>query len=214
MNQALNGTLLEIAGAFADAGITGLPPEALDRFLAYLQVLLRWNARLNLTAIREPEQIVRRHFVECAFAAGLLPNDAESLLDYGSGAGFPGIPVAICRPEIHVVLAESQGKKAAFLREALRAIGTTSEVFHGRVDGLPKGQLFDAVTLRAVEKMEAAIPVAVERTRKYLLLFSTQTSMAAHLRVAKHLEWLEPVLLPGSTQMALLLGRVNQDVSA
>ena len=69
---------------------------------------------MNLTAVREPEAIIRRHFVECAFAAQHLPTDITTLLDYGSGAGLPGIPIAICRPEIRVTLAEAQGKKAPF----------------------------------------------------------------------------------------------------
>ena len=113
----------EIEKAFLQAGIAGLSPGAYEQFLAYFTVLLRWNAQLNLTAIREPEQIIQRHFVECAFAAQHLPWDVATLLDYGSGAGLPGIPIAICRPEIRVTLAESQGKKASFLREAARSCG-------------------------------------------------------------------------------------------
>ena len=122
----------------------------------YLELLLRWNARLSLTAIREPGQIIRRHFAECAFAAQHLPVDIEDLLDYGSGAGLPGIPFAICRPEIRVTLAEAQGKKASFLREV---------VAEPRLQGLKfttgawrpcrKAAFFDAVSMRAVEKMES-----------------------------------------------------------
>ena len=98
-----------------------MPASCYDQFSTYLELLLRWNARLSLTAIREPGQIIRRHFAECAFAAQHLPADIESLLDYGSGAGLPGIPFAICRPEIRVTLAEAHGKKASFLREVVRS---------------------------------------------------------------------------------------------
>ncbi len=144
----------EVQEAFAEAGITGLPGSCYDQFSAYLDLLLRWNARLSLTAIREPGQIIRRHFAECAFAAQHLPMDIESLLDYGSGAGLPGIPFAICRPEIRVTLAEAQGKKASFLREVVRTIGTGTEVYDGRVETMAQERLFHAVSLRAVEKME------------------------------------------------------------
>ncbi|MGB9145730.1 MAG: 16S rRNA (guanine(527)-N(7))-methyltransferase RsmG, partial [Acidobacteriaceae bacterium] len=82
---------------------------------AYLALLLRWNARMNLTAVRDPESILRRHFAESLFAAEHIPPGVATLLDFGSGAGFPGIPIAIARPEIAVTLAESQNKKAAFL---------------------------------------------------------------------------------------------------
>ncbi len=141
-------------------GISELPTSCYDQFSAYLELLLRWNARLSLTSIREPDQIIRRHFAECAFAAQHLPADIESLLDYGSGAGLPGIPFAICRPEIRVTLAEAQGKKASFLREVVRSVGTRTEVYDGRVETMPQGRLFHAVSMRAVEKMELAIPIA------------------------------------------------------
>jgi len=108
VGHALNGTA-ELETAFAAAGIAPLPITAFDQFRAYLELLLRWNQSLNLTAIREPEEIIQRHFVECVFAAQHLPRDIVSLLDFGSGAGFPGIPIAICRREIQVALAEAQG---------------------------------------------------------------------------------------------------------
>ena len=113
--HALNETAEQIEKAFAEAGIAALPAGAYAQLHAYLDLIVRWNLRLNLTAVREPEQIIQRHFVECAFAAQHLPPEIATLLDYGSGAGLPGIPIAICRPEILVTLAEAQGKKAAFL---------------------------------------------------------------------------------------------------
>jgi 16S rRNA (guanine527-N7)-methyltransferase len=140
-----------IQAAFAGAGIVGLPVSAYQQFESYLELLLRWNQSLNLTAIRGPEEIIRRHFVECAFAAQHLPAGIATLLDYGSGAGLPGIPIAICKPEILVTLAESQAKKASFLREALRILTIRGEVFAGRVETLPAESQFDAVSMRAVE---------------------------------------------------------------
>ena len=174
MSTRWAGTVQEIKEAFAEAGIGTLPANCYDQFFAYFGLLQRWNARLNLTAIREPGQIVRRHFVECAFAAQHLPSDIENLLDYGSGAGFPGIPFAICRPEIHVTLAEAQGKKASFLREAVRTVGTRTGVYDGRVEEMPKGRSFHAVSLRAVEKMDLAIPIALRVAERYLVLLTTE----------------------------------------
>src|ERR1700677_5339784 len=98
------------SGAYPD---TDLDPSLLPQFSPYLDLLLRWNARTNLTAIRDPEEIVRRHFGESLFAAShiaaLLPQTA-SLLDFGSGAGFPGLPIQLLLPSLSVTLAESQGK--------------------------------------------------------------------------------------------------------
>jgi 16S rRNA (guanine527-N7)-methyltransferase len=196
----------EIEKAFLQADIAGLSPGAYEQFLAYLTVLLLWNARLNLTAIREPEQIIERHFVECAFAAQHLPLDVGTLLDYGSGAGLPGIPIAICRPEIHVTVAESQGKKASFLREAARTLGIATEVYDGRVETMPRERQFDAVTIRAVEKMELALPVAIRYTRRYLALFTTERSAPISRHLSSQITWWEPIALPKADQRILLIG--------
>jgi len=205
--HSLNWTAQEIEAAFNEAGIAGLPPLAFEWFLAYLQLLMRWNARLNLTAIREPEQIIRRHFVECAFAAQHLPAEIENSLDFGSGAGLPGIPIAICRPEVRVTLAESQGKKASFLREAVRSLGISAEVYDGRVEEMPRDRLFHAVFMRAVEKMELALPVALRRVERYLVLLTTEQFTPVYQKLAPELEWLEPVRLPNATHAVLAIGR-------
>jgi 16S rRNA (guanine527-N7)-methyltransferase len=164
------------------------PPDLISQLSAYLDLLLRWNARTNLTAIREPEEIVRRHFGESLFAGRhlaplLLPTGVSSrpealsaeverpaalpprptLLDFGSGAGFPGLPIQLLLPELRITLAESQGKKASFLREAVRTLGLQTEVWAGRVEDLPASRQFNAVTLRAVDRMEQALGAA--RTR-------------------------------------------------
>ena len=203
----MNATVEQIRKAFAEAGIPELPAHAYQQFQAYLDLLLRWNQRVSLTAVREPEQIIRRHFVECAFAAQHLPRDIRTLLDYGSGAGLPGIPIAICRPGISVTLAEAQGKKAAFLREALRVLGLKGEVFDGRVEAMPDQVGFDAVALRAVEKMALAIPVAVRRANRYLLLLTTEQSISGFLELTRELVWLKPIPLPNTTQMILAIGQ-------
>lgn len=132
----------------------------------YLDLLLRWNARTNLTAIRQPEAMVTRHFGESLFAARLISprlKPEASLLDFGSGAGFPGLPIQLYRPDLRVTLAESQGKKASFLREVIRTLGLTTEVWANRVEAMPVAQRFDCVTLRAVDRMDDALRGAVLR---------------------------------------------------
>jgi 16S rRNA (guanine527-N7)-methyltransferase len=197
----------QIEAEFSKAGLAPLPPCAYGQFESYLELLLRWNQRLNLTAIRDPVEIIQRHFVESAFAAQHLPAGITNLLDYGSGAGLPGIPIAICRPEIQVTLGEAQGKKASFLREALRVLPLPGQIYEGRVETMPKQNLFDAVSMRAVEKMESAIPIAVKRARRYLVLLTTGKSAAASRGLTGELEWLEPIPLPNSAQMILAIGR-------
>lgn len=190
---------------FTGAGITGLPASAYERFEIYLDLLLRWNQRLNLTALREPQQIIQRHFVESAFAAQKLPLDIATLLDYGSGAGFPGIPIAICRPEISVTLAESQAKKASFLREVLRTLGVRAQVYAGRVEKMPKGDRFDAVTMRAVDRFEVATPFAWARARHYLVLLTTGEPDMLSPEPGTDLKWWKPILLPNSSRSVLAI---------
>jgi 16S rRNA (guanine527-N7)-methyltransferase len=204
--RELNATAEQIEKAFAQAGVLDLPAGSYEKFRVYLELLVRWNQRLSLTAVREPDQIIQRHFVECAFVAQRLPRDITDLLDYGSGAGLPGIPIAICRPKISVTLAEAHGKKAAFLREALRVLDLKGEVYDGRVETMPERR-FDTVAMRAVEKMDLAIPVALQRVKRYLVLLTTERSGLARGTALPGLEWLEPISIPNTRQMVLEIGR-------
>src|ERR1019366_3286555 len=150
----------------------GPTEELLDQLSAYLDLILKWNARTNLTAIRSPEEIVRRHFGESLFVGTHL-GPCATLLDFGSGAGFPGIPIQLLRPDVQVTLAESQGKKAAFLREAVRSLGLPTEVWAGRVESMPPERQFDTVTLRAVDNMDAAVQSALLRARNRVMILGT-----------------------------------------
>src|ERR1017187_11031941 len=114
------------------ASLQATESKAVD---TYISLILRWNERVNLTAIRSEEGILARHFVESIVCARTLPAGIATLLDFGSGAGFPGLPIALCRPEIAVTLTESQGKKAAFLSEAVRTLGISAQVHSGRAEG-------------------------------------------------------------------------------
>ena len=142
------------------------PPNLTAQLSAYLDLLLKWNAKTNLTAIREPEEIVRRHFGESLFAGihlGQRLTPDATLLDFGSGAGFPGLPIQLLHPNLRVTLAESQGKKASFLREAVRTLQLPTEIWAARAETMPTTLRFQAVTLRAVDNMQQALTDARAR---------------------------------------------------
>jgi len=184
-----------------DSYIVGLtlPPVIYDQLSAYLELLLRWNAKTNLTSIRGPEQIVTRHFGESLFAAGVLfgvgsgaegpvvsdqqpVSRAITLADVGSGAGFPGLPIKLAFPELHVTLIESQNKKATFLKEVIRALRLENvEVYSGRAEHW--GKTADAVTLRAVERFNSVLPEVAKLVasggRLCLLIGTAQRSALA-----------------------------------
>jgi 16S rRNA (guanine527-N7)-methyltransferase len=196
----------------AAAGLDLLDGTTAACFAAYCALLLRWNARTNLTAIRDEEGILSRHFVESIACARALPSGIATLLDFGSGAGFPGIPIALCRPEIAVTLAESQGKKAAFLQEAVRTLGLSVTVHSGRAESLTSR--FDCVTLRAVERMPQAVQAAAGLVshRGWLALMTTEAQFTS-LRAASigALAWLEPLPLPGSNSRILAFAQPRTD---
>ena len=150
-----------------------LPNHLPPLLSGYLDLLVRWNASTNLTAIRSPEEMVRRHFGESLFAASHMGDSLPAtLLDLGSGAGFPGIPIALLHPEIAVTLAESQNKKATFLREVCRTLALPNVgVWAGRAEDLPR--TFDTVALRAVDDMKAALAAAASRAGRQLLILTT-----------------------------------------
>ena len=176
-----------------------VPAGILPRLSTYLDLLVKWNTRTNLTAIRDPEEIVQRHFGESLFAARHLSPGTTTLLDLGSGAGFPGLPIAIFRRDIAVTLAESQNKKATFLREVTRSLGLEAEIWPARVETIPTSRQFDTVTLRAVDNMAAAIAAAASRAAHDLLIL-TSTAPTLPPNFTQH-----PLIPIPNTQSGILL---------
>lgn len=192
----------------AAAGQMPLDEGTARKFASYLALFRRWNERLNLSAIRDEEGIYSRHFVESIAVARALPRGIGTLLDFGSGAGLPGIPIALCRPEIAVTLAESQGKKAAFLREVVRTLGIGAEVSASRAETLHA--VFDCAILRAVDKMPKAVAAAVRLVGPagWLALMTTGVeSDPLQGAAGAQISWGEPVTLPFGNDRILLLGR-------
>ena len=134
------------------------------------------------------------------------------MLDFGSGAGFPGLPIALCRPEIEVTLAESQGKKAAFLREAVRTLGIEAEVHGSRAETL--GRKFDCVTLRAVDRMEAAVRAGAGLVGPggWLAILTTEAESAGMRAAAgAGFAWEAGVGLPGGESRILVMGHRDRE---
>ena len=145
---------------------TPLAADQYAQLLTYLELLLKWNAKTNLTAVRDPEQIVQRHFGESLALAEEVFQESSptSAADLGSGAGFPGLPLGIYAPELQVTLVESHNKKATFLKEVVRTLDLNNvHVFNDRGEKLT--HRFDLVTMRAVEKFDDALKVAQSLTR-------------------------------------------------
>jgi 16S rRNA (guanine527-N7)-methyltransferase len=177
-----------------------------EQLRLYLDLLLKWNARMNLTAIRDPEQIVTRHFGESLFGARVLLGDFDraqapiTLADVGSGAGFPGVPLKLWIPQIRLTLIESQNKKATFLREVIRALKLdATEVFCGRAEDWAKTA--DMVTLRAVEKFERVLPAAASLVApggRLGLFIGEKQLTKAHEILGEPFSWRDPVVIPQS----------------
>jgi 16S rRNA (guanine527-N7)-methyltransferase len=189
----------------------------LDRISMYIDILTHWNARINLSAIRDQEEIVSRHFGESFFAARCLFPDAASasktaggrvrLADLGSGAGFPGIPIKLWAPNVQLTLIESNHKKATFLREVCRSL-TLTDVDIQNVRGEKVVEAYDVVTLRAVENFGEALRIVAgllaPEGRVALLIGSSQLDTARS--TLRDVIWKPPLPVPLSQSRVLLLG--------
>jgi 16S rRNA (guanine527-N7)-methyltransferase len=143
----------EISAILEASGIDiRLHPSLIQGIQTYVNALLLWNRKISLTAIVDPEEIVRLHFVESFFANSISAMSRGRLADVGSGAGFPGIPIKMLEPDLHLSLVEANAKKAAFLSEVIRALNLKpAEVLHSRTEDVPNDTpAFDFITARAV----------------------------------------------------------------
>lgn len=215
--------IAELLCPFLGAETAALTPPDLDHISMYIDILLKWNARINLTAIREPEEIVTRHFGESLFAARHFfpsrsnvgtadprwPAERSStrLADLGSGAGFPGIPIKLWAPDISLTLIESNHKKATFLREVARVLTLAKvDIQNTRAETLPPAS-FDIVTLRAVENFDSALPAAARLIapsgRLALLVGASQLERARSL--LSSFAWAQPLEIPKSRSRILAI---------
>jgi 16S rRNA (guanine527-N7)-methyltransferase len=171
-----------------------LSADQIGDISTYIDLLSKWNQVINLTAIRQPEEVVRRHFGESLFAAChlLAPDASDSVIDVGSGAGFPGVGLKIFAPSIRLTLVESHGKKATFLRELSRTLRLSDvEVVQERAERLELQDKDRAtlVTFRAVEKFDKILCTAASLVapggRLGALIGASQLSAAASILPGK-----------------------------
>lgn len=138
-----------------------LEKSQLDLFQKFEQLLLEWNEKFNLTAITKPEEIEEKHFVDSLKIFEYFDLKNKTLLDVGTGAGFPGIVLAIAEPTLHVTLLESNGKKVSFLKEVVSQLKLKNiDVVQGRAETLKLRENFDVVTARAVKELNVLLEIA------------------------------------------------------
>ncbi len=186
-----------------------LTEQQLASMLVYLSLLLKWNSRINLTAVRSAEEIVRRHFGESFFAAQtLVARDyAGTVIDLGSGSGFPGIPMAMYARNAQVTLMESNSKKAVFLNEVVRTLDLHNvRVFNRRAEDY--SERAELVVMRAVEKFESSVPLAAglvsQDGRLAMMIGKAQVDRVKDM--LSSWRWLEPIVIPESQSRVLLVG--------
>lgn len=206
--MSVSSTGLRLNELLREARLEALEGATASRFESYISLFLRWNKRLNLSSVRNEEGILSRHLVESIAVASTLPQGIGTLLDFGSGAGVPGIPIALCRPEIAVTLAEARGKKAAFLKETARELGIDVKVHAQRAETL--SEVFDCVVMRAVDKMPKAVAAAAGLVAPggWLALMTTDAELAQLQSAAgARFSWVESSPMPNSKERLLALGR-------
>lgn len=195
--QAFAGALDEVLG---DLELV-IPPQAREKMLAHYRLLVRWNRRMNLTTIREPREIAVRHFGESLFLARELGWTAGSVLDVGSGAGFPGLPLAAWLPDVRVTVLEAAQRKSVFLREVSRSWGSV-EVRNERLEGLSGA--WDVSVMRAVAVAESLPHLARVSERAAIL---TGERGVDEVRKGGFFMWEDPLALPWGFRRYLIQGR-------
>lgn len=178
-------------------GVAELSQGQVGALAAHYDLLARWNKVLNLTAVRTPEEAVERHYCESVFLGAHLPPGPLAVADIGSGAGFPGIPVAILRPDCRVALIESHQRKAVFLREASRGLANIE------------------VVARRAEVVEGVYGWAVSRAVKAIDIAAVLSRMAENVALlageerpdAASIAWEEPIRLPWGERRFLWIGK-------
>jgi len=173
----------------------------IEQLYRHYELLTRWNKVLNLTAIRRMEDAVPRHYCESLFLAAHLPTEPITLADVGSGAGFPGIPIAVLRPECRVTLIESHKRKAVFLREATRNLANVRVVAE-RAEAVEES--FDWIVSRAVKPAE--VLRLLPRLARHVGFLIGQADCCNILKINK-IVWRAPVPLPWGRQRVLLRGQ-------
>lgn len=183
----------------------------------YIRILRHWNEKLNLTAIRDPLEILYRHFCESMFAAVAVPVESGRLADIGSGPGFPGIPLKILRPELELSLVESNIKKGTFLAEVIRELGlANARVLINRYEELGEELApMDFVCSRALGEFGTFLEwAASDRVAASRVILWVGGRDLDEIRKSDRWEWQEPIPVPQSLRRYLLVGQKKPQLSA
>ena len=166
----------------------GLNNEQISKFQRYLELLLEWNEKFNLTAITDKDEIEEKHFVDSIELVKYFDVKNKTLLDVGSGAGFPGIPLAIVEPTLKITLLESNGKRVTFLREVIKELDLKNvEVNQGRSEELGTREKYDIVTARAVKELNILLEITfyLVKVGGYFIAYKS-TGVDEEILNAKH----------------------------
>jgi 16S rRNA (guanine527-N7)-methyltransferase len=186
--------------------------EFADRVRLYADLLLRWNQRISLTAVTNATRLLRFHFGESLYAISALGIREGRLADFGSGAGFPGAPLAMALPRLNATLIEANTKKAAFLAELKRTIGLdNAAVFSGRAERMRGADKFDFITARAVGDYGSLLDWSRQRlSREGSVALWLGAEGAAQIRSNTLWKWDNPVPIPRTTGRFILRGSPAQ----
>ena len=175
----------------------------------YIRILLTWNEKINLTAIRDPLEILYRHLCESMFAASVVPMENGRLADVGSGGGFPGLPLKIIRPDLQAILIESNLKKATFLAEVVRELELSDiRVLVRRYEELGEEVApLDFVCSRALGEFVPFLDWALsdQLATKQVILWIGARDLP-EIQKMPAWEWRHPVQVPHSLRRLLLIG--------
>lgn len=174
----------------------------------YAQLLRKWNARVNLTSITTPWDILVRLFGESFFGAKFVPASAQTLADIGSGAGFPGLTLKIVLPRLQITLIEPALKKVAFLREAARVLQVEVNVVARRTEAGDTLECYDCITTRAVRVDQQLLEWARKALRAPgTFLNWNSAGEAAKIQKVSTFAWLPAEKIPGAAEGVILIGK-------
>ena len=166
----------------------GLDELTISKFEKYRDLLLEWNEKFNLTAITDKDEIEEKHFIDSLFMDKFICLDDKKILDVGSGAGFPGLALAIAHPKAKVTLLESNGKKVSFLKEMVKTLELPNvDVIQGRAEEFDKRESYDIVTARAVKELNILLEICMHLVKVGGLFIAYKSSnVNTEIEHAKH----------------------------
>jgi 16S rRNA (guanine527-N7)-methyltransferase len=192
-------------------------PDQVACIQSFIRLLRQWNEKLNLTAIRDPLEILHRHFCESMFAATAIPLSSGRLADIGSGPGFPGLALKIIQPELDVFLVESNIKKGTFIAEVIRELGLNgARVLISRYEELGEEVApLDYVCSRALGEFESFLNWAgSDRVAAGKVILWVGGRDLEDVRKSALWDWQEPIAIPNSLRRFLLVGTKKPQLSA